>query len=258
MRFIQIFLLAVVMAAFTPANAQTADEIIDIYFENTGGVDNWRKLKGVEMQGKMNMQGMEIALQIVSLKDSRQYTQISFQGQELKQGVFDGTTMWGVNFMTGQPEKMETEMVENFKKNEAKDFPTPLLDYKEKGYSVELLGKETMEGTECFKVKLTKNPIMVNGKEEDVVSIYYFDTENMVPIAEEMVSGSMMQGPPGQEGQKMITTFSDYDEVDGLYFAFTMKMPQGEMVMDSISLNPEVTDDAFIMPELAVEETGNK
>jgi hypothetical protein len=29
-----------------------------------------------------------------------------------------------------------------------------LLDYKEKGYAAEFVGKETKEGTECFKLKL--------------------------------------------------------------------------------------------------------
>jgi hypothetical protein len=28
-----------------------------------------------------------------------------------------------------------------------------LLDYKAKGYAAEFVGKETKEGTECFKVK---------------------------------------------------------------------------------------------------------
>jgi len=257
MRIIQTLLVVLFVGALGNVNAQTADEIITAYFENTGGIDNWRALEGMEIDGKMKMQGMEIGLKVVSLKDTRQYTEIDFQGQQMKQGVYDGKEMWGVNFMTGQPEKMETEMVENFKKNEARDFPDPLLDYKEKGYTVELLGQETMEGTECHKIKLTKNPIMKDGKEEEVVTIYYFDTENMVPIAEEVTGGSM-GGPPGQEGQKMISTFSDYQEVDGLYIPFTRSMAQGEMVIEKIVFNPEVEDDVFAMPEVAVEETGNK
>ena len=32
--------------------SQSVDEIIDNYFENTGGIDEWRKLKGVKMKAK--------------------------------------------------------------------------------------------------------------------------------------------------------------------------------------------------------------
>ncbi len=254
MKIIQLFLFAMLLGVAGPISAQTADEIIDTYFENTGGKANWAKLEGVQMAGKMSMQGMDIGLTIVSLKDTRQYTQINFQGQEMKQGVYDGEIMWGLNFMTGKAEQMEAEMVNNFKMNEAKDFPSALFDYKDKGYSAEYLGKETMEGTECFKVKLTKNPVMVDGKQSDVATIYYFDTENYVPIAEEMIGSAMMQGPPGASPAKMISTLSDYQEVEGLYFPFSIITPQGEMVMENITLNPTVEDDAFKMPEVAVEE----
>lgn len=259
MKIFQILFLALAFGSFSQVNAQTADEIIDAYLENSGGADNWRNLKGMEMTGDMDMMGMNIPIKIISMKDSRQMTEISVQGQVIKQGVFDGEVMWGINFMNGQPEEMEAEMVDNFKKNEANDFPTPLLDYKDKGYTVELLGKETMEGTECFKIKLTKKPIMINGVEEEVVTIYYFDAEDMVPIAEEMIGGSMNQGPPGEDGKNMMTTYSDYQEVEGLYFPFTYTMPQGVMKLKTLSVNPEVTDDLFAMPAVeAAPATGNK
>ena len=32
------------------------------------------------------------------------------------------------------------------------------LNYKEKGFSVELMGTETVDGSDAFKVKLTKKP----------------------------------------------------------------------------------------------------
>ena len=47
-------------------------------------------------------------------------------------------------------------------------------------------GKETAEGTECFKVKLTKKPFTIKGEEVPNVTFYYFDTESFVPIMTEM------------------------------------------------------------------------
>ena len=42
---------------FFPFNSfsQSVDEIIDNYFENTGGIDQWRKLKGVKMSAKLKV-----------------------------------------------------------------------------------------------------------------------------------------------------------------------------------------------------------
>lgn len=253
MRLIQFFFIAVLFTFSNTLTAQTAEEIIATYLETIGGEENWKNLKGISMEAKMKMQGMELPISIISMADGKQYSEIDIQGKKIKQGVFDGEGMWSVNFMTGKPEPMEAEAVENFKKNEAKEFPDPFIDYKKKGYKAELIGDEAMDGTLCHLIKLTKNPIMKNGVEEQVVSIYYFDTETMVPIAQEAVSGSMMQGPPGG-ADKMITKVSDYDEVDGLFFPFTITMPQGEMVIEKITLNPEISDEDFKMPTAEEEK----
>src|SRR5258706_4927290 len=134
--------------------AQTADEIIAKYFENTGGLDKWKSVQAVKMIGKLNQQGQEFPMVIMSLKDGRQYQSITFQGKEIKQQVYDGTTLWSHNFINMKGEKSDAEATENFKTNLGSEFPIPFMGYKEKGFKVELLGKETVEGTETFKVKL--------------------------------------------------------------------------------------------------------
>ena len=78
----------------TPVTAQSAEEIISNYFENTGGLENWNQLNGIKMIAKINQQGMEIPLEIIQLKDGRQMQVINFQGKEIKQGVYDGTRLW--------------------------------------------------------------------------------------------------------------------------------------------------------------------
>jgi len=228
---------------------QTADEIINNYFENTGGIDNWKAIKGVKMTAKVNQQGMEIPLEIVQLSDGRQMTAINFQGKEIKQGVFDGETLWSTNFMTMKAEKSDAEATANFKLN-TNDFPDSFMDYKEKGYTVELLGKETMDGAETFKIKLIKEPVTVDGKEEEDVSFYFFDTENFVPIA---VQSEIKSG----QGKGMVQeiTMSDYQEVEGVYFPFSMTQgvkgqPGSPLTIESIELNPTVDDAAFAFPEV--------
>jgi hypothetical protein len=91
-----------------------------------------------------------------------------------------------------------------------------LLDYKAKGYAAEFVGKETKEGTECFKVKFTKKPVTVDGVKWMIYHTTYFDTENYLPIATET---EIKQGP--MKGQNRFPTMSDYQEVVRNGFPFS-------------------------------------
>ena len=110
-----LFLLVFFFIGITAVQAQTADEIIANYFENTGGQAKWKALESLKMTAKVNQGGLEIPLIITQLKDGRQMTSISFQGKEIKQGVYDGTTLWNTNFMTMKAEKSDAETLEIFK-----------------------------------------------------------------------------------------------------------------------------------------------
>lgn len=225
------------------SQAQTADEIINTYFENIGGAEKFRSLTGTKMEMNVNYQGMEIPVELVQLKGGKMYLKINFQGQEITQMAFDGTTAWSTNFMTMKAEKMESEMVENIKQ-EAGDYPDALLDYKEKGYAAEYLGKETKEGTECYKVKITKKPQMVDGQKVDNIVFYYFDTENNVPI---LTEAEVKSGP--MKGQMATTTMSDYQEVEGMYFPFSMNQGGQPMKIQKVTLNPTVDANDFTFKE---------
>lgn len=242
MKILKTLTIAFLLTAIASVSAQTADEIINNYFENTGGKAAWEKLQGVKMTATANAQGMEIPVEIYQTKDGKQLVKINFQGQEITQLAFDGTTMWTTNFMTMAPEKSDAETTENMKK-QMKDFPTPFMNYKENGFTVEMMGKETKEGTETYKLKLTQSPIMVNGVEEPNVSYYYFDTENYVPI---VVESEIKQGP--MKGQMNVSTMSDYQEVNGLYFPFALSMAGQAIQLKEVVLNPEIDPGMFVFP----------
>jgi outer membrane lipoprotein-sorting protein len=238
--------LATFLATFT-LSAQTVDEVIANYFENTGGADNWRAINGLTSKATVNSQGMDIPITIITLKDGRTIMKMELQGKEITQVAFDGTDAWSTNFMTMEAEKSDNETTENIKR-EVGDFPDPFLDYADNGYSVELMEKETVEGTECYKIKLTKKPQLVDGQDVDNISFYFFDTENFVPIVieSEIKSGQM-------KGKISRTTFSDYQEVDGLYFPFSITqgikdMGSQTINFTSIEVNPTVDDAIFKFP----------
>ena len=182
MNALKTLMAILLMVAMIPSQAQTVDEILANYWENTGGLENFKKLEGIKMKAKVTQQGMEIPLEIVQMKDGRQMTIVNFQGQEFKQGVYDGEVLWSINFINMKAEKSDAETTANFKLN-TNDFPDSFIDYKEKGYTAELIGTETFDGTETYKIKLVKEPVTIDGNQEDDISFYYFETENFVPIA---------------------------------------------------------------------------
>ena len=255
MKTLKLFAIArVLVGTTTNSFAQSVDEILTNFFENTGGLDNWKALKGIKMEGKIDVQGMEIPLEIIQLSNGKTMVKGNFQGQVFYQNVFDGETLWGTNQMTMTAEKSDAEATENYK-NELNDFPDPFIDYKSKGYTVELVGKETIEGTEAYKVKLIKEPLKVDGKEVQDITFYFFDTENYVPI---VVEKEVTQGPAaGMIGQ---TKLSDYKEVDGLYLPHSIAegakgMPGGQTItMTKITFNPEVDESIFTFPESTATE----
>lgn len=252
MRTLKLVLFVIAAGLFTNSNAQTVEEILTNYYENTGGIENWQNLQGVKMYAKVNQGGMEIPLEIVQLKSGKQMTSITFQGKSIKQGVFNGEILWNTNFSTQKAEKSNEEATDNMK-IQSKDFPDAFLNYKEKGYTAELLGKEDFKGTETFKIKLIKTPITVDGIEEENVSFYFVDTENFVPLA---VQSEIKTGP--MKGQMQEITMSDYQEVDGLYFPYSLTQGlKGQssqaITLDKIELNPIVDDAEFEFPEVIEE-----
>lgn len=253
MKFLKVVVVALIFSFSYQSEAQTADEIISTYFENIGGLEKLNAIEGIKMSAKVNQGGMEIPLEIIQLKNGNQMSVINFQGKEIKQGVFDGETLWSTNFMTQKAEKSDQETTDNLKL-EMNDFLDPFLNYKEKGYQVELLGNETIDGAETFKIKLTREPITIDGKEEENVSFYYFDTENFVPI---VAQNEIKTGP--YKGQMGEAKMSDYQEVDGVYFAFSLSQgikgqPGQAITLDKIELNPQIDDAQFKFPE-EIEET---
>ncbi|MCB9267568.1 MAG: outer membrane lipoprotein-sorting protein [Lewinellaceae bacterium] len=244
--FLPVLLL---MAGLQTLKAQTAQEIVENYLETIGGKEQLNAVSSIKMQATGKAQGMELPITMFQKAPGMMRMDMVFQGKEVTQMAFNGEEGWSTNFMTMEAEKWDAEQSEIMKSD--MDFLNAFLQYEEKGYSVALEGEEEVEGTPCFKVKLTKKPVKVEGKEEENFSFYYFDKEAFVPIMQEEYAKT------GQmKGQSSQTYFSDYQEVEGIYFPFSISQKfQGQTVFDlaveKMELNAEMDDALFAYPEPA-------
>lgn len=248
-----ILLLFLVFTASTLAlSAQTADEIIATYLENIGGVENLAKIKSTTSKCSAKAQGMDLPVTMYNAEGGKSRMDLVFQGKEITQFSFDGKEGWTTNFMTMEAEKMESE--ESMIQASKSEFPDAFYNYKENGYTVSLEGEEEVEGTACFIVKLTRKPITLDGKEVANEVTYYFDKDSSVPIMskEYMLTGEM-------KGMSTETYYSDYEEVEGVYFPLTISQkfngqPVFDVTIDELLINQEIAGDFFDFPVKKAED----
>jgi hypothetical protein len=125
---------------------------------------------------------------------------------------------------------------------EQADMDGPLLDYKAKGHTVELVGKDKVEGADAYKLKVT----MKTGD----VRFIYIDAEHFLQLKEE--GKRKIQGAEVETE----TIVGDYKAVDGLMFPHSMDSGQKgspqrqKMVIEKIELNVPIDDARFKMPEV--------
>lgn len=235
-------LLAGLMAA--AAQAQTADEIIAKNIAAKGGLDKIKGVQSMRITGKMMVgPGMEAPMVIETARPHKVRMEFTFQGMTGIQ-AYDGKAGWSVMPFMGKkdPEPMSADDLKQAE--EQADMDGPLVDYKEKGHTVEYLGKDEIEGTPVYKLKITK-------KNGDIQTLY-LDADSYLEIKAEgktKVRGQEIEGE---------TSFGDYKEVGGLVMAHSIqsKMKGGQgpgqtITFEKIEVNPEIPASRFEMPAAA-------
>lgn len=222
--------LVLSVAAFSSVKAQSLDEIVSKYLDARGGTEKLRSITSMIQKGNLNANGMKIpiTLTVVAGKGMRQeYTVNGMTGYSIM--TADGG--WNYNPFMGQT-KAEPMTADELKSNpDALDPTDDLLDYASKGSTAEYLGKEDVEGSECYKIKLT----MKGGKEKT----YYISTEDNM-----LIKTSEKYTADGKE-QTNDVMYANYKEVNGIQFPFSVSAQFGPVDMDTIELNTSVDDSVF-------------
>jgi outer membrane lipoprotein-sorting protein len=238
-KMMSVVALAVLMAA--PAAAQTVDDILAKNADAKGGVAKMKAVKTMRATGKVTIgPGMEAPIILEQKRPKMVRVEVTVQGLTIVQS-YDGASGWMLNPMSGRkdPEPMPSEMVKNIE--EQADMDGPLIDYKDKGNKVELLGKEKAEGADCYKVKVTL-------KSGDTRT-YFIDAENFLEVkveAKTTVRGTETEGD---------TIIGDWKEVAGMMMPFSIDSGQGaparqKITLEKIEVNPALDDARFKMPEI--------
>jgi outer membrane lipoprotein-sorting protein len=239
---IRKLLAGFVLALFAvPATAQTVDDIIAKNITARGGLEKIRAIKTLRTTGTMTLgPGIEVPVVIEQKRPNMMRMDVTLQGVAITQ-AYDGKTGWQINPMQGRkdPEPLPEDALKQMDQQADLDG-SPLVDYKAKGSTAELLGKDKVEGADAYKIKLTL-------KTGDSLVIF-IDAERFLEVKIE----SRMK----TRGTEIVSesTVGDYKDVGGIMIAHAMEggqkgVPQKQkMIIQKVELNAPIEDARFKMP----------
>src|SRR5438552_6474866 len=225
-----------------PLSAQSVDSLIAKYMQASGGDARMQALQTLRRTGKFTGNG---GFEAVVVQENKRPNSVrekfSLQGMT---GItaYDGHNGWKIEPWQGKrdPESLGEDEMHGILDDA--DFDGPLVNYQAKGNKVEFQGTEQIEGSDAYKLKVTRP----NGD----VSFYYLDTEYYVPIR--IDTQRMIRGAP----QELETSLGDYKQVNGVFRPFSYEAgPKGssstdrsKVTYDKIKANVPLDDARFARP----------
>lgn len=238
----KIMFFGLICALFLTINsyAQTVDEVLSKYYDATGGKANWEAVKSIKYTGYSNIMSMDIPFTQYVKRPGMWLIEIHVQGMKIIQ-AYDGTKGWMINPMTGSKKPTETDEETNkiFRNNAL--IGGKLYNISEMGFTVELVGKEDLDGKEVYKLNLTDK--------DGVVSNFFIDAGSY------LISKTI--GKVTRMGNEIITenSYSNYKKVNDVMISYLMEQKasgtQNEsqtVSIDKVELNAEIDDNIFKMP----------
>lgn len=231
-----VFVLGIVFMQFV--QGQTADEIINKYIDARGGREKLNAIKVLYMEGSRQMMGSEIPVKVTVVQGKLFRTDFEFGGSS---GYSIVTPTQGWSFVPMRSQTADPIPADALKGMQAQlDIAGPLVDYAAKGNKVEMQGKETVNGKEAYKIKLTT----AAGKD----IIYFIDTNTSLLLQSKAI-GAMGRNANAAP-QEIITNYSDYKSFDGVLFPQTIANPGsgmqgGSTTFDTIVINKIINEDQY-------------
>jgi outer membrane lipoprotein-sorting protein len=230
------------MALACPATfCQTVDEIIAKNVQARGGMEKLKAAKTIRMSGKISIgPGLEAPAVLEQRRPNSVRIEFTVQGMTAVM-AYDGKSGWMLMPFGGKkdPEPMGEDDLREAQ--EQSDIDGEFVDYKEKGNKVEYVGKEPVEGTDAYKLKVTLKTRTVN--------YFYLDADSYLVIKEE--SKRTVRGVERESE----TTFGDYKKVEGLIFPHSIEAgakgqsQKQKITIEKIEINPVIDESRFKMPE---------
>src|SRR5438067_1918826 len=237
-----ILSLCAMMLVAVSLPAQSVDSLIAKYVQASGGMARIQALQTLRRTGKFTGNGgFEAVVVYENKRPNSVREEFSIQGM-MGINAYDGKNGWKIEPWQGKrdPESLGEEEMHRILDDA--DFDGPLVNYQAKGNRVEFQGMQPIEGSDAYKLKVTRP--------SGDVSFFYLDTDYYVPIRIDMQW--MIRGAP----KETEISLGDYKQVAGVYLPFSYESgPKGssstsrsKITFDKIEANVPLDDQRFTRP----------
>ena len=220
------------------------DELVTKNIEAKGGAEALRALQSLRSNGKLIVNEGQLQLEYAQTKKrpGEVRSELSLQGMTAVQ-AYDGKEGWKISPFQGRkdPEKMSADDVKPLM--EEAEIDGPLVDWKAKGSTLEYLGREDVEGTSAYKIKLVRK----NGD----VSFVYLDPDHFLEIR--ILTQRIKHGAQ----EEVETDVGDYEKIGGVFVPFSAESgrkgdpDKQKIVIEKAEANVPVDDAIFHFPATA-------
>ena len=234
-------LLVMLLVAAQFATGQSVDDVINKYIDARGGKDKLDSVKSIYMEGTREMMGNEITIRITKEQGKLSRTEFDMGGTTGFVLVTNKDAWTYIPMRSPDPVKLPDDAVASMQIE--LDIAGPLVDYIAKGNKVELIGKDTLDGNENYKIKLTT----ATGKD----ILFWIDSKTYLLTQTSQKGGGMFGGGGRKNGNgdnETTVVYKDYSAVDGIQFPHTIETKMaggnnaggGAATFDKIEINQPV------------------
>lgn len=236
----RVVCLALLVCGALAAQDLTLDQVLEKHYAGMGGLDKIKAVNSMSMTAKMVMGGgqMEAPMTMKMKRPHMMRSDITLQGKSFVRAT-DGTTAWQINPFAGGDEPQKLSGTEADQLNDNADLDGALVDYKSRGIAIELIGKEDVEGSPTYKLKVTRK----GGRLET----YWLDAATFLTVKSSTKVTQM-----GQELD--VESFpGSYKKVDGVMMPFSLDQKVNgrsmvQMTIEKVEPNVALEDSLFKMP----------
>src|SRR3954469_21192430 len=225
---------------------ETVDTLVAKNTEAKGGAQALAAVSSLKLQGKMvvNDGRLELGYIVMKKRPNEVREETTLQGMT-RIDAFDGTQGWKISPFQGRkdPEKVSADDTKELV--EDAEIDGPLINWKEKGSTVEYLGTEDVDGTVAHKLRVVRK----NGD----INYVYLDPDHFLEIR--VITQRNKNGAQVETE----TDIGDYEKINGVYFPFSIEggekgsTDKQKVVFEKAEANTPIDDNVFKFPATAAK-----
>jgi outer membrane lipoprotein-sorting protein len=226
----------------------TAEQIVERHVAAIGGLEAWHNVRSVVIEGQMDAGSTPVRQLPFVLKEKRGHkSRLELTiGEQTAVQIYDGKNGWKVRPYTNRNEvetMTATELAASAAAN-ADDLDGPLVDYRQKGMALALVGTSLVKDHAAYQLKLTPK----TGTARNI----WVDGQSFMTLKIDAGSRTL-----DTRKYPASVYYSDYHAEKGLSFAHAQetviehsKAPAAKLTISKVRVNEPIEDSAFEKPNL--------